>query len=273
MASSTDNVKLGVCTVIFDGVDLGYTKGGVEVTVSTETHEVTVDQFGSTPIGELINGRQVMAKCPLAETTIDNLALVMPGATIVSDGTKATGTVTFVTTPPVNNDSVTINGVTFTFRTVPLIITDLAIPATIAAAAIAFAAAVNANPCDFKATAAAGIVTLTNRFRSALGNVAFTKVGGANITLVGATGGVNATRAKVVVTNGVGLNMLTLAKTLVLRPRGTTGSDDFVIFKAMCPGAMNFSFNTDAERIFNSEFKGYIQADGTLFSIGDQAAV
>ena len=31
MASSTENVKLGVCTILFDGNDLGYTKGGVEV--------------------------------------------------------------------------------------------------------------------------------------------------------------------------------------------------------------------------------------------------
>ncbi|EGT88588.1 hypothetical protein ABNIH1_18950, partial [Acinetobacter baumannii ABNIH1] len=36
MASDVKNVKLGVCKIMFDGVDLGFTKGGVDVTVSTE---------------------------------------------------------------------------------------------------------------------------------------------------------------------------------------------------------------------------------------------
>ncbi len=78
MASSTENVKLGVCTVLFDGNDLGYTKGGVEVEVATTTHEVKVDQFGETPISELITGRTVTVKTPLAETTLENLVAIMP---------------------------------------------------------------------------------------------------------------------------------------------------------------------------------------------------
>lgn len=90
MASDTQNVKLGVCTVTFDGVDLGYTQGGVEVSVTTDTHEVQVDQFGTTPINELIMGRSVMVKVPMAETTLENLVKIMPGATLVTDGIDPT---------------------------------------------------------------------------------------------------------------------------------------------------------------------------------------
>lgn len=36
------NIKLGACKVSFGGVDLGYTKGGVQVEVATETLKVTV---------------------------------------------------------------------------------------------------------------------------------------------------------------------------------------------------------------------------------------
>lgn len=79
------NVKLGVCKVFYDGVDLGFTKGGVEVTVETETHEVTVDQYGNTPINEYIMGRTVSVSVPLAETTLDNLVKIMPGAKLVTD--------------------------------------------------------------------------------------------------------------------------------------------------------------------------------------------
>ena len=98
MASDIKNVKLGVCKVIFDGQDLGCTKGGVEVSVKTETHKVMVDQFGKTPINEYIMGREVQVKCPLAETTLENLVKIMPGATLVTDGVDPTKKVVNVPT-------------------------------------------------------------------------------------------------------------------------------------------------------------------------------
>src|SRR5699024_8454626 len=61
-------------------------KGGVEVEVATETHEVQVDQFGKAPVDEVIMGRTVTAKVPLAETTLENLIKIMPGATLVGSG-------------------------------------------------------------------------------------------------------------------------------------------------------------------------------------------
>ena len=106
MASSTENVKLGVCTVnygghlnlstgtftasgdpaTYDQVDLGYTKGGVSVEVTTDTHPVTVDQFGESEIAERITKRSVKVTVPLAETTLENLIATMPGATLETDG-------------------------------------------------------------------------------------------------------------------------------------------------------------------------------------------
>ena len=88
--SNTQNVKLGVCRVTFGGTDLGFTKGGVEVSVETQTHEVTVDQMGDTPINEYITSRSCTVTVPLAETTLENLVKVMPGATLVTDTTEAT---------------------------------------------------------------------------------------------------------------------------------------------------------------------------------------
>lgn len=85
--SSTQNVKIGVCKITYDSVDLGYTKGGVEVEVTTDTHKVNIDQFGNTPISEYIMGRNISVVAPLAETTLDNLAKTMPG-TVVTGVTK-----------------------------------------------------------------------------------------------------------------------------------------------------------------------------------------
>lgn len=103
MPSLLSNVKLGVCTVTFNAVDLGYTKGGVDVEVSTETYTVTVDQFGSTPINDYIIGRTCKVTTPLAETTIDNLVAIMPGATKVIDGVDANKIKAEVTTALMQN--------------------------------------------------------------------------------------------------------------------------------------------------------------------------
>jgi hypothetical protein len=85
MPSDTKNVKLGVCRVYLDNVDLGFTKGGVEVEVNTETYKVEVDQFGKSPINEVILSREVTVSLPLAETTLENMVGIMPGATLVTD--------------------------------------------------------------------------------------------------------------------------------------------------------------------------------------------
>jgi hypothetical protein len=90
MSSDTRNVKLGVCSVSFNAVDLGYTKGGVDVEVKTTTKQVMVDQFGNSPINEYILSRSCTAKIPLAETTLENLVKIMPGAVLVTDATTPT---------------------------------------------------------------------------------------------------------------------------------------------------------------------------------------
>lgn len=88
--TNANNVRLGTCSVIFGTQDLGLTKGGVEVTVETQTYKITVDQFGSTEINEYITGRTAMVKVPMAETDVTLLAEVIPNSTLVTDGTTPT---------------------------------------------------------------------------------------------------------------------------------------------------------------------------------------
>ncbi len=277
MASNTDNVKLGVCNVLFDGVNMGYTKGGVEVEVTTSTHVVTVDQFGDTPIGEIITGRKVMAKVPLAETALENIVAIMPGASLIGDGSVATGTVTLSTAPPVNGDSITLGGVTFTFRTVisGADQTQVPIGSTLNAAAENLADVINAYPHGYSATNSGAVVTIRSKKRGVIWNNAITRTAAtpANITVVGMSGGAASTKLKVAVPTAVSLNLLTVAKELILRPRGTFGEDDFTIHRAACPGAVNFTYNLDSERIYNAEFTGYVTDNDTLFTMGDVTAV
>jgi hypothetical protein len=279
MASDTKNVKLGVCRVLFNGNDLGYTKGGVEVEVKTDTHEVNVDQFGKTPINEYIMGRSCTVKAPLAETTLDNLVATMPGATLVSDGVFATGTIT-IATQPTNGQTITVNGQTITFKTAASAPLEVTIGGTTAVTAANLASVLGGSSVPAIAaanyTAAANVVNVAYDLRGTAGN-AFTLVtgtAGASVTMSGATltGGVNATTNRVDVTSGIGIDLLAIAKELRLHPVAKADNDkseDFVIPLCASSGALTFAYKLEDERVYNAEFKAYPDPNtNKLFYIG-----
>lgn len=297
MASDTKNVKLGVCQVFFDNVDLGYTQGGVEVSVTTDTRKVEIDQFGKTPINEAIQGRQVSVKVPLAETTLRNLVKIMPGATLVTDGVQAGNALTF-TVQPTAAQTVTIAGQAFTFQaTNPTSVFQVKIGANLAATLTNLVDAINLSQISlttggivayngavtsvggvWTVTSGVGtVVSLRNADPGTIGNgvtvaTTTTATGAANFT-----GGVAETRARVDVSTGVGLDMLAIAKQLRLHPQGkaaTDLSDDFIVHRTATPGALQFAYKTDAERVFNVEFMAYPDPlTNRLYSVGDPLAV
>lgn len=287
MASDTKNVKLGVCLVTYDGVDLGYTKGGVEVEVKTETKKVMVDQFGNSEINEYILGRTCMVKIPLAETTLENLARFMPGATLTATGgAKASGTITFATSAPSNGDKVTINGLDFTFKTGAVTSPhDISLTGISsinqAAAALAYAIknSVDSRVSVLSASVSGAIVTVTFADIGVAGNAVTLAKTGTNITISGATlsGGTAATRMKAVVTNAIGTSLLDGAKKLILHPVAAASTDrsmDFTVPLAATPGELNYAFKLDEERIFMANFTGYPDpVTKTLFIVGDEGAV
>lgn len=74
-------VKVGVCTVTYNGLDLGHTMGGVEVSYEPTYMDVTVDKYGETVVEKYLTGEKFTAKVPLAEFTIANLKNAMPQGT------------------------------------------------------------------------------------------------------------------------------------------------------------------------------------------------
>lgn len=289
MKSTTKNVKLGVCQVFLGGVDLGYTQGGVEVTVKTDTHKVNVDQFGKTTINEYIMGRDVNAKVPLAETTVENMVAIMPGASIATvGGGVATGTLT-VATNPSNNDTIVVNGQTITFKTAAAGANEVTIGANAAGTAANLAAALTASTdADIAAaqySVSGAVVTVTfgakifgtGGVKSVEGNdfTLATGTAGVKVTVSGATltGGSEPTSKSVSVTTGIGTDLLTIAKELRFHPKGKAAddvSDDFVIPLAATAGALNFAYKLENERIYNVEFMGYPDpATGKLFAVGE----
>jgi len=279
MASSVDNVKLGVCTIWYDGVDLGYTKGGVEVEVQTTTHEVKVDQFGETPIAELITGRTVSVKAPLAETTLENIVAIMPDSELVSDGVKAAGAVGLHDNPADGN-KVTFGGsgsghapFSLTFKTATSGNYDVLTGASKEESTTNLVAKINEFLGNNYDVTLADPTTIHIKAKQAgvAGNMPVVKTG-ANIIVSPIAGGVDTTKAAVRVKSGININLLNTAKILKLRPVGTNGEDDFTIYRAACPGALNFAYQTDNERVYQADFKGYAMEDGSLFAIGDTKA-
>lgn len=271
--SEIKNVRLGVCRVYFDGVDLGYTKGGVEVTVKTDTHKVMVDQFGKTPINEYILGREVMVKAPLAETTIEAMVTIMPGAVLVNNGVKASATATY-TLQPVAAETLVIEGITFTYRVTAVTKNDIPIGATLAATLATAAKIITDNGfVSAKAAASATVVTITADFTGTISNaITLSRTGPATLSSATLLGGTNATVQRVDVPTGVGINLFDIAKKLVLHPIDLPEIDrsqDFTVYKAATPGSLNFAYKLDDERVFNTEFMGYPDSLGNLFAVGD----
>lgn len=278
MTSSTENIRMGTCRVIYDGTDLGFTSGGVEVTVATTTHETKVDQFGDTVANEYVMGRTISVKAPLVETTLENMAKIIPGAVLTGDGVKASGSITFSGQPSAN-DTITVGGVVFTFKASAPLETDLVIGANLAATLAAAAVKIEAKVALVDVEATATALNITGALQGAEANSVTLAKSGTNITVSGATltGGVDATKKKVVVSSGTGISLLSIAKELVLHPIAKPENDtseDLVIPLAATAGAMNFAYKYDAERVFDCEFKGYPNATtGALFIYGDKTVV
>lgn len=280
--SDTRNVKLGVCRITWGGVDLGYTKGGVEVEVASETHKVTVDQFGSSEINEYVMGRSCKVKVPLAETTVENLQRIMPGSTLTAagSGVKATGSINFSGNVTAD-DTIAVNGVTFVFAVTAAAANEIEIGATLSDTIANVAAALNAAT-DFrvaKATYSAGASALTVTYDVAGtdGNTFTLSVDGSTLSVSGATlSGGREVKKKTTVTNAIGISLLDTARELVLHPIAKADedrSDDFVVPLANTAGQASFSYKLDEERIFNVEFTGYPDPNTkVLFIVGDPSA-
>jgi hypothetical protein len=234
-------------------------------------------------INELIMGRDVKVKVPLAETTLDNMVAVMPGAVLTTDGVKASGTVT-ITTNPTDAQTITLNGKTIVFKTIPIVgqlHSKLGATAADTAKNLAEFLNTSEDPALVIANAKAvgSVVTLTADAPGTAGN-AYTTVTGtaaAAVTMGSATlaGGTDATKAYVTVPTGIGIDLLSIAKELRLHPKASADddfSDDFTIPLAATAGALTFAYQLEAERIFNCEFSGYPDSvTSALFIVGDNS--
>lgn len=86
MTGDLSNVRIGVVEVFVNGVSVGHSKGGCEISYKAEYTDLTVDQFGDTPIDKALKSESFSAKLALAEITAANLKKAIPTGTLTTAG-------------------------------------------------------------------------------------------------------------------------------------------------------------------------------------------
>jgi hypothetical protein len=88
------NVPIGPAKVEFgeaaDLVTFDITKGGIQFQATTNKQDITVDQYGDTPVKSIMKGRTCQVTVPFALHDLEKLAKVIPNSTLVADATTPT---------------------------------------------------------------------------------------------------------------------------------------------------------------------------------------
>lgn len=66
------------------------TKGGIKFKVTTNKQDITIDQYGDTPVKSVMKGRTCEVTVPFALADLDKLSKVIPNSTLTVDATDAT---------------------------------------------------------------------------------------------------------------------------------------------------------------------------------------
>ena len=86
MATQTgdkDNFRpVGICNVNFNETDMGFTKGDVLMKIEkVDDYNREIDAYVGSPVQRFSGGRKISVMCPMLETDMTKLALVMPDGT------------------------------------------------------------------------------------------------------------------------------------------------------------------------------------------------
>jgi hypothetical protein len=72
------NVRMGVCSIVFNGVDVGHTLGGTKVTITRKLTPLKVDKYGDSPVDMVVTDVQMEAEMKIAEPVVALLKNAIP---------------------------------------------------------------------------------------------------------------------------------------------------------------------------------------------------
>lgn len=76
------NIKIGTNKITYNGVDLGYTKGGDTFNFEEEVVDITVNDFGNSIIDQVVVGQKISVKVMLTELQISNMKVAIPSGLV-----------------------------------------------------------------------------------------------------------------------------------------------------------------------------------------------
>lgn len=76
--SNIANVRMGVCSINFNGVDCGHTLGGVKVTITRKLTPLKVDKYGDSNVDMVVTEVQMVADAKVAEPVVSVIHESMP---------------------------------------------------------------------------------------------------------------------------------------------------------------------------------------------------
>ena len=89
-AANPTNIELTPMRVTWNGVDLGATAAGAQISIKTSKAPITADQYGKTDLDMRTNGQKITVTTELLETRdISKWAVVFPGASFISGASAA----------------------------------------------------------------------------------------------------------------------------------------------------------------------------------------
>lgn len=94
MAGKGINVPIGPAIVEYgegaDMVTFDITKGGIVFSATTNKQDITVDQYGDTPVKSITKGGTCQTVVPFPIHDLDKLSKVIPNSRLVTDATTPT---------------------------------------------------------------------------------------------------------------------------------------------------------------------------------------
>lgn len=90
---NVENINFDLANVSFNGVNIGFTKGGVDVNITMASFDALIDDYGDTPIKSYDRGTAIEIVINGAESARANLALAFPTAVDAGDRLKFGGQV------------------------------------------------------------------------------------------------------------------------------------------------------------------------------------
>lgn len=80
------NLRMGPCSLIFNGVDVGHTLGGTKVTVTRKLTDLKVDKYGDSPVDKVLTDVEMVVATKVAEPVVTLIRETMPEGTFNTGG-------------------------------------------------------------------------------------------------------------------------------------------------------------------------------------------